>query len=234
MKKNSNILFRVPDQIRSDLHAHARKSGITLSDLIRSLVERELTHGDLARDIAQSLAPQKGLVKTMTDVAKNSTEILEKLKSCTSEDLVTLLTPEEGWTRDMWSQRARSLVSAISVALCDLRDQGKIELTPDVIQANLGLGHGVNPLLARDLIPARVEEISEACWADIEGRSGLIPLYLRALKGELSEPAQRAIRGVFETLPGASLAMALAGEAPAEQTVGQLGYLSMQVPRIAV
>jgi len=51
MKKNSNIILRVPDQTRDALHAHAGAAGLTLSDLLRSLAERELTGGALARGL---------------------------------------------------------------------------------------------------------------------------------------------------------------------------------------
>lgn len=51
MKKNSNIILRVSDQTRDALHAHAGAAGLTLSDLLRSLAERELAGSALARGL---------------------------------------------------------------------------------------------------------------------------------------------------------------------------------------
>jgi hypothetical protein len=51
MKKNSNIILRVPDQTRDALHAHAGAAGLTLSDLLRSLADRELAGSALARGL---------------------------------------------------------------------------------------------------------------------------------------------------------------------------------------
>lgn len=51
MKKNSNIILRVSDQTRDALHAHAGAAGLTLSDLLRSLAERELAGSALRRGL---------------------------------------------------------------------------------------------------------------------------------------------------------------------------------------
>ena len=105
--------------------------------------------------------------------------------------------------RDMWYQRARALTLALTAALCDLRDRGEIELTPQLLRENLQLGKGQ------------------------EG-PGLIPLHLRALNGGMSEEATRQLRGLVETLPGFSLQAALRGEGQPARTTEQTGYLTMQ------
>ena len=51
MKKNSNLLLRIPDRTRDRLHAHARAAGLSLSDLIRSLAERELDGSELVQGL---------------------------------------------------------------------------------------------------------------------------------------------------------------------------------------
>lgn len=51
MKKNSNILLRIPDRTRDQLHAHAKAAGLNLSELIRGLAERELSGSDLVRGL---------------------------------------------------------------------------------------------------------------------------------------------------------------------------------------
>ena len=108
--------------------------------------------------------------------------------------------------RDMWYQRARALTLALTTALCELRDRGEIELTPQLLREHLQLGRGH------------------------EG-SGLIPLHLRALNGELSEEATRQLRGFFDTLPGFSLEAALRGEKQPVRTIKQTGYLMMQLSK---
>jgi hypothetical protein len=106
----------------------------------------------------------------------------------------------------MWYQRARALTLALTTALCELRDRGKIELTPQLLREHLQLGRGH------------------------EG-PGLIPLQLRALNGELSDEATRQLRGFFDTLPGFSLEAALLGEGQPARTTEQTGWLTMQLTK---
>ena len=69
MKKNSNILLRVPDRTRDGLHAHARAAGLSLSDLIRSLAERELAGSDLVRGLEPApTGPVPELTRRVTDL----------------------------------------------------------------------------------------------------------------------------------------------------------------------
>lgn len=69
MKKNSNILLRVPDRTRDRLHAHARAAGLSLSDLIRSLAERELAGSELVRGLEPApTGPVPELTRQVTDL----------------------------------------------------------------------------------------------------------------------------------------------------------------------
>jgi hypothetical protein len=121
-----------------------------------------------------------------------------------SEALLGLIPDQD--PMDMWSQRSRSLTLTLTIALCDLRDRGEIELTPQILREHLQLGKGR------------------------EG-PGLIPLHLRALDGGVSEEAACRLRGFFDTLPGFSLEAALRGERQPVRTVEQTGYLIMQISK---
>jgi hypothetical protein len=186
MKKNSQILLRIPDRTRTRLHAHARAAGLSLSEMIRALAERELAEGELTRKLGRKTGP-------------------ELLRSGPAEAIADLLVPEGG---DMWAARARMMTLAILEALCDLRDRGELTLTPELIREHMRLGGEENgPGL------------------------GLIPLYRRARRGDLSEGAARALRGFLETLPGFRTDHMEAGLPQPEMTVRQTGYLTMQVTR---
>lgn len=140
------------------------------------------------------------------------TEKIEKIRSLLntgtpdqiSEALLGLMPDSD--PMDMWYLRARVLTLALTTALCDLRDRGEIELTPQLFRENLQLGR------------------------DHEG-PGLIPLHLRALNGELSDEATRQLRGLFDALPGFSLQAALRGEGQPARTTEQTGWLTMQLTK---
>ena len=121
-----------------------------------------------------------------------------------SEALLGLLPDRD--PKDMWYQRGRALTLALAAALCELRDRGEIELTPQLLRENLQLGKGR------------------------EG-PGLIPLHLRALNRGMSEEVTRQLRGLFDALPGFSLEAALRGEGQPVRTVEQTGYLIMQLSK---
>lgn len=121
-----------------------------------------------------------------------------------SEALLDLFPDQD--PKDMWYLRARVLTLTLTTALCDLRDRGEIELTPQILREHLHLGKGR------------------------EG-SGLIPLYLRALDGGMSEGATSRLRGFFDTLPGFSLEAALRGEGQPVRTIKQHSYLTMQISK---
>lgn len=182
MKKNSNILVRIPDLTRTNLQAHARAAGLSLSEMMRTLAERELSTGELTRKLGMKTGR-------------------ELLRSGPAEAIADLLAPEGG---DMWAARARMMVLAILKALCDLRDRGELTLSPELIRDHMRLGGD-------------------------EANVGLIPLYRRALSGELSEGVARALRGFLETLPGFSEEHIRVGIPQPEKTVLQTGYLTMQL-----
>jgi hypothetical protein len=70
MKKNSNLLLRIPDRTRDRLHAHARAAGLSLSDLIRSLAERELAGSELVRGLEPApTGPVPELTRQVTDLS---------------------------------------------------------------------------------------------------------------------------------------------------------------------
>jgi hypothetical protein len=76
MKKNSQILLSIPDQTRDRLHEHARAVGISLSDLIRSLAERELVSSNLAHGLNPvPVGPVPELTRQVTDLRGEVWEI---------------------------------------------------------------------------------------------------------------------------------------------------------------
>lgn len=157
MKKNSQILLRIPDQTRDRLHDHARAAGLSLSEMIRALAERELAEGELTRKLGRKTGP-------------------ELLRSGPAEAIADLLIPEGG---DMWAARARMMILAILEALCDLRDRGELTLTPELIREHMRLGGeeagpdlGLLPLYRR----ARSGELSE-------GAANALRRFLETLPG---------------------------------------------------
>lgn len=156
MKKNSSILLRVPDRTRTRLHAHARAAGISLSEMLRILAERELTEGGLVRRLEARSGP-------------------DLLRSGTAQAITDLLIPEG---RDMWAARARMMLIAILGALCDLRDRGELTLTPELIRDHLRLGGeeagpdlGLIPLYRR----ARKGGLSEGAEKALRGFLETLP-----------------------------------------------------------
>jgi len=149
-------------------------------------------------------------------------------------DLLASMTGDVGAGSDMWRQRAHALALTLMTALCDLRDQGKITLTPQIIRDHLHLGGGVS----REAVASKTHRaercalvLSEKESQSIDARTGLLPLYLRALKGEMSEATIRSMTAFFNTLPGFSLEKAVAGEPQSVRTVEQFGYMSMMISK---
>lgn len=175
-------------------------------------------------------------------------------------DVIASLVWTEG-TADMWAMRARSLVAALITALCDLRDQGEIALRPQLIREHLQLGAGVTPKAGlseaakakrrdsqakiathlRMLNASMPQGAAEArAWAltlsddehrAMDGKTGLIPLYLRALKGDMSEETVKVMQRVLDALPGFSLERAVTGEPQHERTMKHAAYLTMQITK---
>ena len=172
----------------------------------------------------------------------------------TPDQLINLLTSLMGdagtSSGGMWRSRAVALVTALMMALCELRDRGELTLDVQTIRDHLALGCGARAGgdgerdggagrdwgAGRDggadaAAPRRAEDLGDAERAGLRARAGLIELYLRAQCGELSRTSLLALRGFFETLPGFSLQKALAGEPQGAKCSEQYGYLSMQLTR---
>jgi hypothetical protein len=149
-------------------------------------------------------------------------------------DLLVSMTGDVGAGSDMWKRRAHALALTLATALCDLRDQGKITLTPQLIREHLHLGGGIS----REAVPSDTDRaerwaivLSEKESQSIDAKTGLLPLYLRALKGEMSEATIRSMTAFFDTLPGFSLEKAVAGEPQGLRTIEQFGYMSMMISK---
>lgn len=146
-------------------------------------------------------------------------------------NIVVSLMGDAGSGNDMWKSRAISLVTAQMMALCELRDTGEILLNVQTVRDFLALGKGVDKSKLRGKKPTRIEDIPQEAWDEMKNRAGLIELYLRAMKGELSQTTLLALRGFFDTLPGFSLEKALAGDPQETKCNEQYGFLSMQLTK---
>lgn len=146
-------------------------------------------------------------------------------------NIVVSLMGDAGAGNDMWKSRAISLVTAQMMALCELRDSGEILLNVQTVRDFLALGKGVDKGKLRGKKPTKVEEIPKEAWDEMRTRAGLIELYLRAMKGELSQTTLLALRGFFDTLPGFSLEKAMAGDPQETKCNEQYGFLSMQLTK---
>ena len=146
-------------------------------------------------------------------------------------NIVVSLMGDAGSGNDMWKSRAISLVTAQMMALCELRDSGEILLNVQTVRDFLALGKGVDKVKLRAKKPTKVEEIPKEAWDEMRTRAGLIELYLRAMKGELSQTTLLALRGFFDTLPGFSLEKAMAGDPQETKCNEQYGFLSMQLTK---
>lgn len=146
-------------------------------------------------------------------------------------NIVVSLMGDAGSGNDMWKSRAISLVTAQMMALCELRNSGEILLNVQTVRDFLALGKGVDKAKLRGKKPTKIEDIPQEAWDEMKGRAGLIELYLRAMKGELSQTTLLALRGFFETLPGFSLEKAMAGDPQETKCNEQYGFLSMQLTK---
>jgi len=146
-------------------------------------------------------------------------------------NIVVSLMGDAGSGNDMWKSRAISLVTAQMMALCELRDTGEILLNVQTVRDFLALGKGVDKSKLRGKKPTKIEDIPQEAWDEMKDRAGLIELYLRAMKGELSNTTLLALRGFFDTLPGFSLEKAMAGDPQETKCNEQYGFLSMQLTK---
>lgn len=146
-------------------------------------------------------------------------------------NLIVSLMGESGNSGDMWKRRAMALVTSTMKALVEMRNAGDILLDVQTIRDFLPLGIGIHHSLVGGKRITKISEVPDAAWDELYNRSGLIELYLRALKGEFSERSHLSLKGFFDTLPGFSLERALNGEAQEGKATEQYGYLSMQLTK---
>lgn len=143
-------------------------------------------------------------------------------------NIVISLLGEAGASNQVWVSRAMSLVTALMMALCELRDNGEILLNVQTIREYLHLGSGFDKAILADRHIGGVGDVPEEAWRELKSRAGLIGLYLRAMRGEISGAARLALKGFFDTLPGFSIDRAMNGENQETKTYEQYGYVSMQ------
>ena len=146
-------------------------------------------------------------------------------------NIIVSLMGDAGGGNDMWKNRAESLVTALMMALCELRDNGDILMNVQTIRDFLALGRGFDKKLLRGKRPTSIDEVPEEAWEEMRTRAGLIELYLRAMRGELSNTTRLALKGFFDTLPGFNIDKALSGEAQETKASEQYGFLSMQLTK---
>lgn len=118
-----------------------------------------------------------------------------------TEMLVSLM-DDAGADGDMWKGRAISMVGALMIALCELRDKGKILLNVNAIRDHMSLPK----LIDLYFDPNR--------------------------QHELSRRSKEALKGYLDSLPGFDWAEAEAGRPQPATTNDQHGYLYMQFTRI--
>lgn len=118
-----------------------------------------------------------------------------------TEMLVSLM-DDPGKEGDMWKGRAISLLSAILMSLCELRDRGRLLLDIKAIREYLGL--------------AKIIEL----YLDKHGTF------------ELSPKARASLKAYLDSLPGFDWNEARAGRPQPATTNDQHGYLYMQFTRL--
>lgn len=146
-------------------------------------------------------------------------------------NIVVSLMGDAGGGNDMWKSRAISLVTAMMMGLCELRDSGEILLNVQTIRDFLFLGKGFDKETLGGRKIKKLEDAPEAAWDELRTRAGLIELYMRALKGDLSTATKLAMKGFFDTLPGFSLDKAINGDNQETKANEQYGFLSMQLTK---
>ncbi len=169
----------------------------------------------------------------------------------TADQLANMITSLMGGDQggdQMWRDRAVQLVSTLIRALVEMRDAGEILLDVQTLRAYMPLGEGVpdgvkgskvDDTTARTAVRLRITRaqaaalaaISTEQWEQLKQETSVTALYLRALNGDFSEATRLALQGFMTTLPGYSLAKALAGKAQESKTLEQHGYLTMQLTK---
>jgi hypothetical protein len=150
-------------------------------------------------------------------------------------NIVVSLMGDAGGGGDMWKNRATSLVTALMMALCELRDNGEILLNVQTIRDFLFLGKGFDKQTMKSKTGGRkiekLEDVPDVAWEEMRNRAGLIELYLRALNGELSNSTKLALKAFFDTLPGFAIEKAINGDPQDGKANEQYGFLSMQLTK---
>lgn len=150
-------------------------------------------------------------------------------------NIVVSLMGDAGGGNDMWKNRAISLVTALMMALCEMRDNGEILLNVQTIRDFLFLGKGFDKTTLKSKTAGRkiekLEDVPEHAWDELRDRAGLIELYMRALNGELSNATKLAFKGFFDTLPGFSIEKAINGDPQDGKANEQYNFLSMQLTK---
>lgn len=130
----------------------------------------------------------------------------------------------------MWYLRRKRMIAAVAGALRDLRDRNGLDLTPQVLREHLHLGLGVDAKLFEGQ-PESISTVPEEAMEDLRRRTGILPLYLRAARGEMSDAARLRLQGFFDTLPKFSMGAALTGKPQDPATIEIVGFLTMPVSK---
>ena len=137
--------------------------------------------------------------------------------------------------------------------LVEMRDRGEITFNVQVLREYLALGRGVSEHLAaagapparggaqgfggpgmggpQKAAPVTIDSITEEAWAELRTRPGMIELYLRAMKGDFSDAASKALAGFFTSLPGFNIDLAIKGKPQADKANEQYNFLFMQLTK---
>lgn len=169
---------------------------------------------------------------TVTQIAKAiDTEGPDQF-SDTLLELLGYKTPgDEGCHSElMWYLRTKRMIAAVAGALSDLRDRNGLVFTPQVLREHLHLGLGVDAKLLEGQ-PESISTVPEEALEELRRRTGMLPLYLRAARGEMSETARLRLQGFFDTLPKFSMGAALTGKPQDPVTIEIVGFLTMPVSK---
>ena len=169
-------------------------------------------------------------IKSQLETLEQEIADYEALKSLTfpvtESGVRELLVPLIG--DGIWKTRAVSMITPVILALCELRDKGEIRLDARMIRDFLCLGDGFDRNRLGKHRIAEIGEVPDAAWKEIRMRSGMLGLYLRAIKGELSDATRKSLKRYFDCLPGFSLEKAINGEVQILKVMEYHGIMVMQ------
>ncbi|GAB5390228.1 MAG: type IVB secretion system protein IcmO/DotL [Alphaproteobacteria bacterium] len=136
------------------------------------------------------------------DSGSNTTNPFNQGSSSAMTEMIVSLMDDGGKDGDMWKGRAIGMISAIMVALTELREKGRILLNVNAIRNHLSL--------------PKITDL----YLDRHGTYDLTPR------------AKEALKGYLDSLPGFDWAAAERGEPQSSTTNDQHGFLYMQFTRI--